>query len=107
MTAAKKSELTTEQKKIDNFKSYLKNQLDILIRKTKDHQKKVDKSLDNHQNRLTKIVSTMESIDEMMSLILVAIRQNEYLQAYYPAQHGHPAGKYAGLHPAKLEEKRK
>lgn len=79
--------------------------------------KNVEKDFDEIEERFAGIMSTfctyeesilgvlrkMETIDEMMSLVLVAIRQNEYLQAYYPAQHGFPAGKYVGIHPAKLE----
>lgn len=66
---------------------------------------KIMNKVDSHEKFLKDILGKMESIDEMMGLILVAIRQNEYLQAYYPEQHGFPAGKYAGLHPAKLMEK--
>lgn len=43
-----------------------------------------------------------ESSNEVLGAVLLAIRQNEYLQAYYPEQHGFKAGKYTGQHPSKL-----
>lgn len=43
-----------------------------------------------------------ENVNETLGAVLLAIRQNEYLQAYYPEQHGFKAGKYTGQHPAKL-----
>ena len=41
------------------------------------------------------------NVDESLGNVLLAIRQNEYLQAWHPAQHGFPEMKVAGKHPAK------
>jgi hypothetical protein len=37
--------------------------------------------------------------------VLLAIRQNEYLQAWYPAQQGYPEMKVVGSHPYKTKAK--
>lgn len=46
---------------------------------------------------------THQMIEETLNNVLVAIKQNEYLQAWYPEQHGYTAGKVTGMHPAKME----
>ncbi len=51
------------------------------------------------------IKSTNENIEDTLLNVLLAIRQNEYLQAWYPQQQGYPAMKVAGTHPAKLQRK--
>jgi hypothetical protein len=53
-----------------------------------------EKSLEEN-NRVT------QNVDESLGNVLLAIRQNEYLQAYYPAQLGFPEMKVTGKHPAK------
>lgn len=42
-----------------------------------------------------------DNVDETLGNVLLAIRQNEYLKAWYPAQHGFPEMKVEGKHPAK------
>lgn len=49
---------------------------------------------------LEKVILTNESVNDALLNVLVAIRQNEYLQAYYPEQKGIPAMKIVGNHPA-------
>ena len=48
--------------------------------------------------------STMENVEDTLLNVLVAIRQNEYLQAWYPPQKGHPAMKVIGTHPLHQKE---
>jgi hypothetical protein len=72
-----------------------------LIKKNEKSLNSFTKIFESHGRFLTKVLKTMETIDETMGCILCAIRQNEYLQTYYPAQHGFPAMKTTGLHPAK------
>jgi len=83
----------------------IRKRVDSLCKNTEATFTAMLKTFCTHEDILNTMLKKMDSIDEMMGLILVAIRQNEYLQAYYPAQHGFPAGKYPGIHPAKLMEK--
>ena len=53
----------------------------------------------NHGITLEECLKVMNNVDETLGNVLLAIRQNEFLQAYYPAQNGQRAqmvtGKYA------------
>ena len=44
----------------------------------------------------------ISNADETLGSVLLAIRQNEYLQAYYPEQNGFKAGKFIGQHTSKI-----
>ncbi len=49
------------------------------------------------QNKfLEKITKTNENVEEALCNVLLAIRQNEYLQAWYPAQNGIPEQRVVG-----------
>lgn len=82
----------------------IRKRVDTLCRDTKVTFETILKTFRAHEDTLNNMLKKMDSMDEMMGLVLVAIRQNEYLQAYYPEQHGFPAGKYVGKHPAILME---
>lgn len=60
---------------------------------------KIKTVLVEHGKSLQECLQVMNNADETLCNVLFAIRQNEYLQAYYPAQNGQPAqnvvGKYA------------
>jgi hypothetical protein len=58
-----------------------------------------------HTELLKEITRINANVDESLGNVLLAIRQNEFLQAYYPAQLGYPEMKIVGTHPAKLEKK--
>ncbi len=90
---------------VKTFSESLLQQFTLMCNANEDTFNEVLKTVTSHETVLKGILEKMENIDEMMSLILVAVRQNEYLQTYYPAQAGFPAGKYVGLHPSKLMEK--
>ena len=61
-----------------------------------------------YQNQLLEATRKMTtSADDTLCNVLLAIRQNEYLQAYYPEQHGYPEMKLSGTHPAKIYGKNK
>lgn len=64
------------------------------------------KTLMSYEQELKKITRINETIEQTLQNVLVAIRQNEYLQAYYPAQCGLPAMNVIGTHPyqSKREE---
>lgn len=60
-----------------------------------------------HQNHVLDVTRKVtSSCDDTLLNVLLAIRQNEYLQAYYPAQHGYPEMKLTGTHPAKITGKK-
>lgn len=60
-------------------------------------------AIENHETFLKDIKNTNENAEEILGNVLLAIRQNEYLQAWYPAQSGFPEMKVTGIHPANLE----
>jgi response regulator RpfG family c-di-GMP phosphodiesterase len=56
--------------------------------------------LRQQKQELIEMKKIFESVEETLLNVLLAIRQNEYLQANYPAQHGFPELKVTGTHPA-------
>ena len=53
------------------------------------------------KNIMKEISSTNKNVEETVCNVLLAIRQNEYLQAYYPEQLGFKEMKVVGKHPSK------
>jgi hypothetical protein len=64
--------------------------------------KLIRKQINEHSAGLERITKINETVEETLGNVYLAIRQNEYLQAYYPEQHGIKAMKVVGVHPAKL-----
>jgi len=62
----------------------------------------VHKEFDSQDAILHELKKMTASTDDTLLNVLLAIRQNEYLQAYYPAQNGFPEMKVVGMHPAKF-----
>lgn len=60
--------------------------------------------LATYNKRMHDFAQVTATAEQTMVNVLAAIRQNEYLQAYYPAQGGIPEMKVSGKHP--LQEKR-
>lgn len=58
------------------------------------------KMMKENKEFLANMVRSNQNMEDTMLNVLLAIRQNEYLQAYYPAQLGHPDIKVVGHHPA-------
>lgn len=65
--------------------------------------KETTDKIHSHDVMLEKVHSTNENVEESLCNVLLAIRQNEYLQAWHPAQHGFPDLKVVGKHPIKLQ----
>jgi hypothetical protein len=63
----------------------------VILESNKSLQKSMDGMKRSH-----------ESLDETVCNVLLAIRQNEYLQAWYPASKGHSEMKVIGQHPANI-----
>jgi len=64
-------------------------------------------ALKSHETVLGSVKNTNENAEEILGNVLLAIRQNEYLQAWYPAQSGFPEIKVSGIHPLNIESKQK
>ena len=67
---------------------------------------KIEKGFLNQRKELQKISELNENVDASLSNVLLAIKQNEYLHAWYPAQHGFPEMKVVGQHPVKIKGKK-
>lgn len=65
------------------------------------------KAVDKHTDFLESTKECFENCEDTFLNVLVAIRQNEYLQANYPAQKGYPEMKVTGPHPSKIKKKEK
>lgn len=52
-----------------------------------------------YHTQVIEVKCTNENVEQTLLNVLLAIRQNEYLQAWYPAQQGHPEQKVIGAHP--------
>jgi hypothetical protein len=63
--------------------------------------KKIISALDEIKEIINKVKITNEYAEESLGLMLLAIKQNQFLHTDYPAQHGYPDMKIAGKHPAK------
>lgn len=77
---------------------------DTAHRKTDKELLKMHKQLLKYNEIIDAVAKTNACVDESLCNVLLAIRQNEYLQAYYPAQAGYPEMKVTGMHPANIEE---
>lgn len=64
-------------------------------------------SLKKHEKTIKEIKEVHLTIEETLRNVLVAIRQNEYLQAYYPEQAGYPAMNVVGQHPIQAKRRRR
>lgn len=53
----------------------------------------------SHDKRLKKLTEINSYVEDTLGNVLLAIRQNEYLQAWYPEQKGHPEMNVVGRHP--------
>lgn len=57
---------------------------------------KIQEKMDKQHKTLIECLQVMQTADETLCNVLLAIRQNEFLQAYYPAQNGQPAQRVTG-----------
>ncbi len=67
-----------------------------MARKEEKILKKIDTALKCHEAVLERILQVNQNAEETLCNVLLAIRQNEYLQAWYPAQQGQPEQKVVG-----------
>ena len=76
--------------------------IELLIRRNEDLTKVVLETVKQHQKSLDAMKKACDTTDETLCNVLLAIRQNEYLQAWYPATKGYQEMKVTGVHPANL-----
>lgn len=80
----------------------MKRQFSSLVRQHKETLEMFKKSCNEHTKYLGELARTNENVSDTLLNVLLAIRQNEYLQAWYPPQQGFPEMKVSGSHPSKL-----
>lgn len=88
------------QKKISSVRVEVRKQLELISRKLEEQTKEISKRIDSYESTLNSVKTVAENSEETLLNVLLAIRQNEYLQAWYPAQKGHSEMKVVGKHPA-------
>jgi len=86
-----------------NFFDSSLRQLKISIKKNAEVANYVHGSILKHEKFLNALQKSNSNVEETLCNVLLAIRQNEYLQAWHPAQHGYPDMKVTGKHPAKVK----
>lgn len=94
--AEKKEFCKTVEKKLDKF-----------IEESRATFLDIRKSMKKHRESSQNLIDITSNCSETLLNVLVAIRQNEYLQAYYPEQKGYPEQKVAGVHPFVAERDNK
>lgn len=80
----------------------LKLQIATMANKTLSFVENIDKRLESNSKQMKDVAITEEFVLGVLNNLLTAIRQNENLQAWYPAQCGYPAMKVSGIHPANI-----
>lgn len=72
------------------------------IKKQIDNQAtKSLKQLTKCADALDRICKLNEEVEATLCNVMLAIKQNSYLQAWYPEQQGFEEGLYSGVHPVK------
>ena len=95
------------EKKTNKTLEGIENKVDLCLEKVLEDITKTLTKINNmikqtkveHENTKKAVVE----VDDNLRNVLLAIRQNEYLQAWYPEQAGFPEMKVVGKHPSKLK----
>ena len=90
---------------VRKFLKELRNCVLALVKKNNNMLTEMHRRVHDHEKLLKRIAYTNECVDESLCNVLMAIRQNEYLHAWYPAQKGHKEANIVGMHPASVEAK--
>lgn len=97
---------------IEKKNAEMNRNLSAFMQKVKESIKKIDdtifswdKRIIDHNKFLENLFDSNSNLEELVLNVLLAIRQNEYLQAWYPKQSGYPEMKICGTHPLKTKEK--
>jgi lysyl-tRNA synthetase class I len=105
----KESDMISAMREVKKSFIEMRDYYGLMQRQIKRVSGKIDNMLDSveesnkiQEERLKSVISTNENVEDTLMNVLAAIRQNEYLQAWYPAQCGFPEMKVTGSHPAKI-----
>lgn len=83
--------------------SNLNKDMRVKLNKIDSFVVEIRKAFKENNKIMLEMTKVNKNVDETLGNVFLAIRQNEYLQAWYPAQHGFPELKVTGTHPAKLK----
>jgi uncharacterized protein YgbK (DUF1537 family) len=76
-----------------------------IIRKNNSTVVDIYRKVNQFEAILAQLGKSNETVEETLCNVLLAIKQNQYLQAWYPAQKGYPEMMVVGPHPSKLDSK--
>lgn len=88
--------------KIDRYLSYAQKQIsesNAIVEKNNKILKEHEKKFEIYNKKLDQVEALFETTEITLSNVLLAIKQNEYLQAWYPEQNGYKEMKVVGKHP--------
>jgi paraquat-inducible protein B len=89
------------QQKLDKLECQIRGELNEFVKNSLKVLQKINKNLDEFATSVKENANFLREMDETQRNIFLAIRQNEYLQAWYPEQHEFPEMKVVGPHPGK------
>lgn len=100
------------KKSTEKILAEMNRNMDVFIKKANKSISNTEKavvevrvSILEHEKHLQDLSESNRNLEETVLNVLLAIRQNEYLQAWYPAQSGFEEMKVTGPHPARTKEK--
>ncbi len=99
MMAYLKASSKETNREVREMSQYLKDWIKVADNKLKN----IDSKLTVYEKKMVELTKLNDSIDETLGNVLLAIRQNEYLQAWYPPQQGHEEMKVVGRHPCQAK----
>jgi hypothetical protein len=85
-----------------NSSNYIKD-CALNIKNHEKYLKECVSDIQKHEKYLSDLKETNRNVEETLINVLLAIRQTEILQAWYPAQKGFPEMKVIGSHPIKVK----
>lgn len=102
---SEKKELADLLKKNKTLLENLESVMRQLRKEQIDFLNFLKREFKENSKMLSTTAHSVQHAEDALLNVLLAIRQNEYLQAYYPAQKGHPEMRVTGTHPVNLEKK--
>jgi|SRR5579863_7669797 len=83
----------------------MKSQNNRFLKEAREMLKDMNQKMSGYSDLINSVKSTNENVEDTILNVLAAIRQNEYLQAWYPEQSGMPEMKVIGSHPLSSKSK--
>lgn len=101
------SQVKRDFKNINSEFKSMNSEIKKFIAESSNSIKNCTSSIQKHEKYLKDLRTTNQNVEETLLNVLLAIRQNEYLQAWSPEQKGYPEMKVVGIHPIKIKENTK